>query len=482
MRLLNFLIFVFLLKPNKLKPSIMKKNYLLLVSIFVLGATQTNAQCSADFQFVTNGLTVNFQDSSIVSPNTFVTYDWNFGDNNVGFGTNPSHTYATAGSYRALLIISDSLFTCFDTISKVVTVTGGSNPTPCNLTTSYTINSNNSVSFSSSITGGTAPFAYSWDFGDNSMGSTTANPTHTYTNPGSYTVMLTVTDANSSTCTSVDSVFVNFCTANFSYQTGSNGTVSFTNQSNPLNAALINISWNFGDGNFSNAINPTHTYANSGSYIVVLNYFDSLSNCSATYSDSVNVQIGTPNSCNASFTKVKDSSVAFGVVLYNTSSNFGSHFYTWDFGDGITGSGRTPIHQYQSFGSYVVCLTITDSILNCTSTYCDTVGMDSLGNLKSGFVLRVQNPAIVGLTEANDLNSINLFPNPASDQISLDLTSVTSSVNISIMDVAGRIVRKQLNQNPGIVKDLELNNLQSGLYFMVLNNGASQEIKKFIKQ
>jgi len=125
--------------PNNLKIIIMKKIHLLLVSIFMLGTSQSNAQCGADFQFNTNNLTVDFQDSSFYSPNWFINHEWRFGDANIGFGTNPVHAYASAGTYRTLLIISDSLFSCYDTISKIVTVTGGTTPTPCNTRFTYNV-------------------------------------------------------------------------------------------------------------------------------------------------------------------------------------------------------------------------------------------------------------------------------------------------------------------------------------------------------
>jgi PKD repeat protein len=50
-----------------------------------------------------------------------------------------------------------------------------------------------SIEFSGSASGGTAPYSFSWDFGDGSS-STDQNPTHSYTAEGEYTVVLTVTD------------------------------------------------------------------------------------------------------------------------------------------------------------------------------------------------------------------------------------------------------------------------------------------------
>lgn len=51
------------------------------------------------------------------------------------------------------------------------------------------------VHFAGAAVGGTAPFAFTWTFGDGSVPSTEQNPTHTYTDPGTYTVTLTVTDS-----------------------------------------------------------------------------------------------------------------------------------------------------------------------------------------------------------------------------------------------------------------------------------------------
>lgn len=456
----------------------MKKIYLLFATILTLGVASSNAQCFADFQFFVNGSTVNFQDSSSFQFGAFPNHYWDFGDGNNGFGTNPSNTYSAAGNYTVCLTISDTNTNCYDTICKVVTV-NNVNPQPCNASFTYTTNNNNVASFTSTVTGGVVPYTYSWDFG-NGNSSTLANPTHNYATTGAYVATLTVTGSNGVTCSYSDTVIVNFCNAYFTSSVNSNGVANFTNQSTP-NRAGVAYSWDFGDGSQAYVKHPTHTYTVSNLYVVTLSIYDSLANCNSTFSDTINVQVGTQNQCNASYTIAKDSSLAYGVILYNTSSNFGSHFYSWDFGDGTTGSGRTPIHQYQSFGSYVVCLTITDSILNCTSTFCDTVGMDTLGNLKSGFGLTVQDPTITGIDENETLNAVSIYPNPATSNLSLDLTAVGSVLNVQLFDLSGRKVMELKNQVGGNLETIDVSSISNGIYFISLNDGVNQVTKKFIK-
>lgn len=98
--------------------------------------------------------------------------------------------------------IQTSNNTVSPTINTVYYVTGfDANGCSASATVSVTIIPMANAQFTSSVTGATATFtnqstnavSYSWNFGDSSPGSTSANPSHTYTTNGTYTVTLTVT-------------------------------------------------------------------------------------------------------------------------------------------------------------------------------------------------------------------------------------------------------------------------------------------------
>ncbi|PWL27692.1 MAG: hypothetical protein DCO96_10325 [Fluviicola sp. XM-24bin1] len=153
------------------------------------------------------------------------------------------------------------------------------------------------------------------------------------------------------------------CQADFTYS-AVNGTVTFTNTST---GGGIWSSWNFGDGNSSSTYSPTHMYATSGSYLVCLSIFDSLTQCQSSYCDTIFVQVSNPP-CNASFTYSQNNGT---VNFTNTSS--GSFFSSWSFGDGNSSNQTNPSNTYTSTGNYVVCLTIYDSITQNQCTTCDTI-------------------------------------------------------------------------------------------------------------
>ena len=134
-------------------------------------------------------LTVNFTDLSTNSPTE---WDWDFGGGSPGTDTvaNPTNTFTLPGTYTVELIATNMYGS--DTFSMTVEVF--ENPST---TMSSTVSSGSDGTATATVTGGTAPYTYSWSTSD-----TTA--TITGLAPGSYYV--TVTDANG--CTSYDSVYV----------------------------------------------------------------------------------------------------------------------------------------------------------------------------------------------------------------------------------------------------------------------------------
>ena len=66
------------------------------------------------------------------------------------------------------------------------------------------------------------------------------------------------------------------------------------------------------------------------------------------------------------------------VAFSNTSvvEDFTQTVYNWDFGDGQTDINPAPVHTFDvNIPQYVVCLTVTNIVTACTSTYCDTLNV-----------------------------------------------------------------------------------------------------------
>ncbi len=63
------------------------------------------------------------------------------------------------------------------------------------IASSITISAGQSITFTSTLTGGLAPHEYQWNFGDGTVNNTETNPSHLFVTPNTYTIILTVTDA-----------------------------------------------------------------------------------------------------------------------------------------------------------------------------------------------------------------------------------------------------------------------------------------------
>jgi PKD repeat protein len=220
---------------------------------------------TAAFMESTNALNVNFMD---MTSGTATTWMWDFGDAGTSTLQNPSHTYATGGTYTVCLIVGNNCGES-DTICQSVSVCGVNGASFMNSSTG--LNSN----FTDMSTG--AVDNWMWDFGDPASGpantSTIANPTHTFTGPGTYTVCLIVSNNCGNADTTCMTVTVcNLGVAAFTYTTDED-SIMVTDAST---GGIMSWFWDFGDATTSTLQNPgTHYYATGGIYTICLITTDS---------------------------------------------------------------------------------------------------------------------------------------------------------------------------------------------------------------
>jgi subtilisin family serine protease len=97
----------------------------LLYTLFGGGEPPPNNPPTASFTYSCNALTCDFTDTSTDSDGNVVAWSWSFGDNVTLTAQNPSHTYATGGTYNVTLMVTDNEGATGST-SQSVTVTSGS--------------------------------------------------------------------------------------------------------------------------------------------------------------------------------------------------------------------------------------------------------------------------------------------------------------------------------------------------------------------
>lgn len=317
-------------------------------------------------------------------------YLWSFGDGTWGHTRDPWHRYAQTGTYVVCLTVTDSTSagTCTDNWCDSVIVAAAQAPL-CDASFQYYANPHNADSlhfYSGGRNNASAHFF--WSFGDGTY-SQNRDPWHLYAQPGMYVVCLTVTDTTTAgVCsdTQCDTVYVVVppppsCDAHFTHYalTSYPDSVHFYPMQTQ-NSPTARYFWSFGDGTFGHTRDPWHRYAQTGSYSVCLTVTDTTSagTCSATWCDSVIVAGVQGPICNAHFQYYTNPHNADSLHFYvgQTQSSATAHYF-WSFGDGTYGHTRDPWHLYAQNGTYVVCLTVTDTTSAgvCSDTWCDSVAV-----------------------------------------------------------------------------------------------------------
>jgi hypothetical protein len=235
---------------------------------------------------------------------------------------------------------------------------------------------------------------YSWNFGDGTIGNG-AYVTHIFPTQGTYSVtMNTLTsdscaDVTIQTVTVYDTVTPSTCDNYISIINTTGLTVSMYGGMNNHQRAFY--LWSFGDGSGSSDVYALHTYPGPGTYLISLttNTVDSCQDVT-TLSITLNDSVTPPSNCDnyINVSEIQGLWVSLDAGMVNPQSAT----YSWDFGDGMSGTGSLITHTYAIDGAYTLSLTtitsdsctdvttrsitVTDSVSGCSSHFTASAGLN----------------------------------------------------------------------------------------------------------
>ncbi len=412
-------------------------------------------------------------------------WQWDFGDGNSSEEQNPTHIYNSSGIYDVSLIACNPAG-C-DTLTLENLINYAENQSLCDTlimgvvgdTTlfncsgyiydsggpdeDYAESSNYTITINSpNATGILLSFdefdlENNWDFLSLYAGENTSAPllgTYTGTDApgggsllvfGDAVTLLFTSDgiiersgfAMSYSCTSPTAV------ANFTTSTGNlcSNERTFTNTS--LNATTY--SWDFGDGNFSDEVSPTHIFSSIGTYFVSLTAENDSGN--SVFTEVVEIttlpfdlDITPPNSIsvNNPATFSYDCSVNLSEVEWTTST-------------GNMTSLDNPNFIFFQTGEIEISLTAID-MNGCQVTMSELFFIDELNNL----------------SDNHQISSFKVYPNPTSGVLNIDLSlNENAPIEWTLFNTFGQKLREQKFQSTRSLNEvISLDNLPMGTYYL----------------
>ena len=319
-----------------------------------------SSSVAPDINFISQNICAN-SNINFTSQNTsgnITGYSWDFGDTNTSTQPNPSHIYATAGTYPIELQVTASNgctnFSKSDLAVYNQPISDFSLPS-----TPSPICSNQLYFYTNtSVFDPASNPTWEWSLDGNPVSMTT-NLSQTFSSTANQVIKL---KASIPGCSNESTQTINGIQAgalvDFSASTGCQGSaLQFTN--NTFGSDLIYL-WDFGDGNSSLADNPANIYSTFGNFNATLHADNGVCNNSATkpitiYSKpQANFSLDLPPfSCQGTPSQFND------LTPNPTDSNLSS--WSWNFGDAPNGTSgqRNPLYTYSAAGPYNVSLDVT---------------------------------------------------------------------------------------------------------------------------
>lgn len=293
-----------------------------------------------------------------------VQHTWDFGDGTTATGREVTHRYAANGVYRATYRATDSQGRWDEAVAEVRVVNLFPEARIAGPATGTRLDALAFDGSGSSDVDGTLQ-AYAWTFGDGTTGSG-ARVTHQYLDLGTFTVRLTVTDADGSNATATHNVTITNLLPTAEAGPGVTGNTASAlrfdgSASADPEGPLAGWFWDFGDGASANGQVVQHTYPAVGTYTVTLTVVDADGGTAQdTATANINALNAPPQAAagpDQGVDRLTDA-VFRGHASQDPDGTIVEH--AWDFGDGTVALGPEVRHRYAALGTFTVTLTVRD--------------------------------------------------------------------------------------------------------------------------
>ena len=326
---------------------------------------------------------VYFNDSVALDVDGTVTrIHWDFGDGNSSERLHPVHVYERGGPYKVTLYVEDDKGYS-DTGTTTINVFPYADPGPDRI-----VNEDGTVHFDGSGSlDQDGIVSYSWEWGDGGL-SFHSGPevSHVYSEPGNYTVRLTIINASGFTSQGTCRVTVRDITLPVARVTpsaegGKDQLISLDATSSTDNGAIVKYIWDLGDGTVieSGQSWMNHIYRKMGNYTVRVTVYDSYGNHDEAIGY-VNIRDGEAPHISVDHPRLVPFNTTAFFNASNSTDNVAITAYNWSFGDGTffnSSSVVTAEHRYGEPGRYFVTLRVIDGegYWNTTTFWLDVMDM-----------------------------------------------------------------------------------------------------------
>ncbi|MGB1206110.1 MAG: PKD domain-containing protein [Chitinophagales bacterium] len=441
---------------------------------------------------------ISFSDISLNEPTAWL---WNFGDGETSSEQNPTHFYENEGTYNVSLEACNDIGCNDILLENFVTIDAASNYcdtilmnvqeplilTACNgvlqddggngdytdsLYTIVTIAPENA--FSVTLTFTEFELETGWDYlriydGDIETGAFLGNFTGVFLpyddgvivgESGMLTLIMETDDNNNrSGFTASWGCFIlsEPPTPNFmpNITEECTGTVQFNDLTTNYPATWL---WYFGDGTVSGEQFPTHSYAQSGTYTVVLETCN-IAGCQI-FEQEITLE-------DVMFSDFSYSEIEVGLPSQFVNLTENAVNCVWNWGDGTQNTQGicTPLHIYETIGSYDLILTVTNDE-NCTRSITKTINVYPVG------------------IENFERKNIHIYPNPASEKLYIVSENFnTKNISFSLYNNLGKQVWESEKIDFFNTEILDMSDFSSGVYFLKIADEKGDKVffEKIVK-